>query len=227
MQGKPTQALEAFKRLSLRERVLVIVAFIAVVLASTEFLWVHPLDVKTRAQRERITRLEAEETALAAAAKASGGGTQKASPAQVQQRDRMRASVEEAEVLVRRATAEVKMGEVARMLAANSPGVKLVSLRTLPSERFLAPAETGAAPPPSAVPSTQQAAPAMPPLYRHGIEVVLGGSYAALVPYLRSFEQAAPGIYWGAAKLDVAQHPDCTLKLTLYSFSVRPEVTFE
>jgi MSHA biogenesis protein MshJ len=219
MQAKLTKIIDGFMALSLRERVLAILAVAGVLWAITEFAWVRPLEAQGRGLRETVARQNTEAAALEQSVKLLAGPVQaKANGPQLQERDRMRAAVAEAETFVRRASSDVKMGEVVRMLARSSAGVKLASLRTVPSEKLSAPA---------AISPASAAVSPVPPLYRHGVEVVVNGSYAALVSYLRAIEQAAPGMYWGNAKLDVNQPPDCTLKFILYSFSVRPEVSFE
>jgi len=124
--------------------------------------------------------------------------------------------------------------------------LKLVSLRTLPvagmSEAiaFDSKPETPAAPPAatasaaSMVATAVQAAqagvaapgavPAAPKprelLYRHGVEIVLQGSYLDMVNYMDALEALPAQLFWGKAELVAGQYPNARLKLTLYTLSL-------
>jgi MSHA biogenesis protein MshJ len=230
-----SRALKSFNALSLRERALLILAIGGAVLMLVEFAWVRPHETRTRALRERLAAQESETQALTKALQAiSGPGQPRATPVQKEERDRLRTLLVEADDLVRNASSDVKLGDVVRRLVVSSPGVALVSLRTLPSERFFSPgtaaasaqAASAAASAPASLSTLPGAAP-LPPLYRHGVELTLGGTYRTLIPYLRTLETAMPGVYWASAKLDVVEYPASTLRVVLYTVSVQPEVTFE
>ncbi|OBV38258.1 type II secretion system protein GspM [Janthinobacterium psychrotolerans] len=103
--------------------------------------------------------------------------------------------------------------------------LRVESLRTLPS----APAGTAAAAAPvaGAVPPAPGAAtPAAsliktsPLLYRHGVEVVLRGSYIDMVNYMEALEAMPTRVFWGDARLEVEQYPDASLRLTLFTLSL-------
>lgn len=95
-----------------------------------------------------------------------------------------------------------KMTEVLEELSRQQPGLKLVSLKTLDTEV-------------AGAPSTVQ----LGSLYRHGVELVLEGSYAAFAAYLERIERMPYRVYWGSLALDAMAYPKLTLKLTLYTLS--------
>lgn len=70
------------------------------------------------------------------------------------------------------------------------------------------------------------AAPAAPPprarslLYRHGVEMVLQGSYLDMVSYMDALERLPVQLFWGRAALDAAAYPEVKLSLTLYTLSL-------
>lgn len=104
--------------------------------------------------------------------------------------------------------------------------LKLISMKTLPVaglNEALQPAQpAGAAP----VAGTPAAAPAPKPrelLYRHGVEIVLQGSYLDMVSYMEALEQLPVQLFWGKAKLDAQQYPNSRLTLTLYTLSLDPK----
>jgi MSHA biogenesis protein MshJ len=218
------KVFKEFMGLSLRERLLAVLAVAGVLLAIAEFAWVRPQEAQARAMRDRLKTQDTEIEAMAKALAAlTAPAPAMASAAQLQERDRLRESLAAADQVVRAASNDVRVADVVRKLAVSGSGVKVVSLRTLPAERFFSPPPIQAT---AAKPAASSADP-LPILYKHGVEVTLSGSYRNLIPYLRSLEQVTSGMYWGTAKLDVQEHPEILLKLTLYNFSLRREVTFE
>ena len=102
----------------------------------------------------------------------------------------------------------------------------LVSLKTLPasgvSDAALLNAEHGAdAKAQALVPSTATA-PVKPPelLYRHGVEIVVQGSYPDMERYMAALETMPAQLFWGRAKLSVIEYPIAKLTLTLYTVSL-------
>jgi MSHA biogenesis protein MshJ len=57
-------------------------------------------------------------------------------------------------------------------------------------------------------------------LYRHGVEIVLQGSYLDMVSYMEALESLPVQLFWGKAKLDAQQYPNSRLTLTLYTLSL-------
>jgi MSHA biogenesis protein MshJ len=120
------------------------------------------------------------------------------------------------------------------VLQANGK-LRLVSLKTLPPRgmsdgRFSEPAEVSEVPPPAATlsplpPGAANAAPRGPVapdelLYRHGVQVVLQGSYLDMVNYMEALERLPVQLFWGKATLDAQEYPKARLTLTLYTLSL-------
>ena len=108
--------------------------------------------------------------------------------------------------------------------------LRLMALKTLPvtgMNEALAPAAQTA---PSAAPAAVAPAPATanqpaPPkprelLYRHGVEIVLQGSYLDMVTYMDALEALPVQLFWGKASLDAQEYPNSRLTLTLYTLSL-------
>jgi len=132
------------------------------------------------------------------------------------------------------------------MLKGNK--LKLVSLKTLPAQgmsdgRFSEPEpgdagegaaqqgaaafamQTAPAPAPAAGAATAPAPGQAPPrqeelLYRHGVQVVLQGSYLDMMAYMESLERMPSQLFWGKARLDAENYPAARLTLTLYTLSL-------
>lgn len=101
-------------------------------------------------------------------------------------------------------------------------GLRLKSLRTL-GER--APESAAAAPAALAGAATPTVAAAGDPaiaelLHRHGVELVVQGSYGDLVSYMAALENMQGRIFWGSAELKVDTWPDATLSLTVYTINL-------
>ena len=91
----------------------------------------------------------------------------------------------------------------------------LVSLTTLPGDTV------GAAPPaPAATTSAEKTVAAPAVLHRHGVEVVVQGSYGEMVNYMQALQTMPTQVFWGKAHLDASSYPAVTLSLTLYTLSM-------
>lgn len=230
------QLWKEFFALPVRERLLAIVALIGFLFLVVDFAWVRPRNVQVREVQVQLDTVQKESEDLTRQVT----DATKPLPADVTaakraERDRLRAMVERAESVLHEASGDVRMGEMIRTLASTAPGVTLVSLKTLPPQVFYTPAPPAPAPAPAAAakpaPAASTAAapavPPFPPVYRHGLEVTLKGSYASLVPYLHTLETGIPGVYWGGAQLSVATYPEASIRVTLYTLSTQQELSFE
>ena len=57
------------------------------------------------------------------------------------------------------------------------------------------------------------------PLFRHGVEIVLTGSYFGLLQYLSDLEKLPARLLWGSGELQAEQYPDVRLTLLVYTLS--------
>jgi len=57
-------------------------------------------------------------------------------------------------------------------------------------------------------------------LYRHGVELVLQGSYLDMVAYMEALEHLPVQLFWGKAVLEADSYPVAKLSLTLYTLSL-------
>lgn len=218
-----TPLLVQFKALNTRERLLTIAAFLGVLYFIFDFALLRPQAAQTRELRQKIERQETELASAAQALKAlSAASAVDPLAKQRAQRDEMRATFAEAEALMGRVSTDVRMGDVVRAMVAARPGLTLVSLRTLPTEQFF---QAPAAPAPAAGASAPvaTAASAIPPLYKHGIEVTVQGSYPALVAYMQQLERNGGAMFWGNVTVDVISYPEAKLKMSVFTLSPRSE----
>lgn len=230
--------------LSLHERALVAVAATVAAGYLVYAVLIDPALTRERAlqavidqQRAQISDIDAELAQRKAIAAVDPDVGAKSSLAQVlAENARMRSALR---TMQKGLVAPDKMAQLLEhMLQANGK-LRLVSLKTLPPRgmsdgRFSEPAEVTEVPPPAAslsqlppgaAPGAANGAPRVPAkqdeiLYRHGVQVVLQGSYLDMVNYMDSLERLPVQLFWGKATLDAQEYPKARLTLTLYTLSL-------
>jgi MSHA biogenesis protein MshJ len=116
-----------------------------------------------------------------------------------------------------------KIAPLLEHLLRGNGRLKLISLKTLPVTGLNEAAKPAAAQTPVPAPTPAgQPAPAKPRelLYRHGVEIVVQGSYLDMVNYMAALESLPVQLFWGKANLDAQQYPNSRLTLTLYTLSL-------
>jgi MSHA biogenesis protein MshJ len=216
--------------LALRERVLVFVAALAV-LAYALWLVLAPLLARQERLRAELAAQQAEALGMAAelAAKQRAFQADPNAAALTQlaalriERDRLRTDLQAMRTGL--VVAEQMVPMLQRLVAANR-NLKLVSLRSLPVSG-LSEAAGPAAVAPAAVSDGSANAPGTPAggrprevLYRHGVELVLQGSYLHMIDYMEALQALPTQLLWGRAELAAQAYPRAQLTLTLYTLSL-------
>jgi MSHA biogenesis protein MshJ len=57
-------------------------------------------------------------------------------------------------------------------------------------------------------------------VYKHGVEITVHGTYAALHGYLSRLERSPWAMYWWRAKLEADERSALTLTVTIYTLSL-------
>ncbi len=109
-----------------------------------------------------------------------------------------------------------RMGKVLEEMLARSRGLQVVSLRTLPAQRF----DTAA--PAKADDKGARRGPKDPErvVYQHSFEMTLRGSYADLHEYLAQLEKLPWRMFWGRLAVNTEQHPTLNVTLTVQTLSL-------
>lgn len=228
MQARLKQWALAYDALSLRERGMLLAAGSAVVMFIFYFLLLNPLLVKRTLLTGAIAQKNMEmvnidkEIALTRTA-------HETDPDQ-DARARLAALLKETDGLrgdLRRSqhglVAPERMVSLLENLLRQHARLRLVSLRTLPVEAVGAPAvaavpavpAAGAAPVATSLPAVAPA----PVLHRHGVEVVVQGSYADMLAYMQALQAMPTSVFWGQAQLDAQAYPAASLTLTVHTLS--------
>ena len=194
--------------MTLRERVFVFIAAVVVLVAIADTALLEPILRRQKAsaqdsqrQQEEIHAMQAQLQAYAQARLSDGANAKR------QRVEKLKAEVAELDRQLAGQGGElVSPDRMTRMLSEilkRNPDILLVSLRSLPATGLTQVPVAGAA---SAA------------VYRHGIEVVVSGSYFRMLGYLVDLERNPAKILWGGLDLQAA-YPNVTLKFTLFTLS--------
>jgi len=204
--------------LTLRERVMVFGAMLAVLLyiiynaaLAPVFARQQTLRLQLNQQHNQALANDAEVTAVVAAFTADPDA---AARQQLESLAAQRMTLRESLVSVKNGLVapEKMVGLLEQMLHANGK-LKLISLRTLPTEGLSEKSDKPATPADKNAPKRREL------LYRHGVEVTVQGSYLDMVDYMAALEKLQSQLFWGQARLDALAYPNVTLTLKLYTLS--------
>lgn len=217
--------------MSLRERVLIFVMAAAILVVLANALLLDPQFARQKQLSQRIT---AEQTQIAAIqadiqqkVRAQAVDPDAASRQQLnhlkQQSERLRGALE---VTQKALVTPEKMPSLLEAILKRNGRLQLVSLKTLPasnlSETAPASAKTGTDTPAGSAPAAAAGAPGggIGIIYRHGVEIIVAGSYPDMMNYMVELEAMPWQLYWGKAKLQAESWPQARLTLTLFTLSL-------
>jgi len=200
--------------MSLRERIAIFVASVAVLLFLIDSIVLEPMFKRNRQLADEIRqqnmRLETANNGVALQMAAFSGNPDAAAELQLAGLKRDAATMAGAlRAMQHGLVAPEKMGQLLQQLLRSNGRLKLISLRTLPVTGM-----GGAAADAKAAPAQREL------LYRHGVEVVLQGGYLDMLDYMEALEGSPQQVFWGRAQLDAHHYPASTLTLTLYTLGL-------
>ncbi len=222
-----------FDQRTQRERLLLVGAVTAAALMLGDALWLGPALAQYRTAQARLKTAQRDLASLQTASRTHQDvGSQQARQQQaelVMWRQRVREGETQLRSHEETLVGPDRMVALLEQLLARHGTVKVRTLRSLGRSDLLGgaaaaePSKTGAS---AAVASTaasnatpQTSQGANPTLYRHGVELVLEGSFADVLQYLRDVEALPQRVLWGSVSLKVEQHPRCVLTLRAYTIS--------
>jgi len=209
-------SLLRFQALTGRERLLAAAAAVVVLTALMDLTLLGPQRKSNSALEQQLVQ---QKSALNAMAKVLVNPMTSRLPDAVNaERDDLRLRVALAESARGPTLSDARLSEIVRTLVATRPDLALVSLKTLAPEELYKSQTVLASAPQNAL----LAAKAQPSaLYKHGVEVVVRGPYAALLAYMQTLQGNPNRLFWFKVKLDVQAYPQAVLMLTLYTVSDR------
>ena len=186
--------------MTLRQRGMMFVTLSLAVVALAHMLLIEPVLVKQKALIERSKRDQSQLSAVRAQLE-SVLRQQETDPEQNALRalEQQLAAAEKALATKKEGfAAATRLPGLLKDLLGSGRAVRLESLRVLPGTQL-----EGS------------------PLYRHGVEMTITGTYFDLLQYLSDLERLPARLLWGSAELHAENYPD--VRLTLQVFTLSPE----
>lgn len=245
------QLMKNFSELQFRDRAIAVVVGCVLLALGGNLLLLKPLQLE-------IDRLRASEqthkakiaVVLKDLANVDGKLAQGVDPFEKELaiRDELLRQVAEGNAFFAQHDATVRqVGSLVRSVLEETPGISMVSFKTLPGQVFYSP------PPPPAPPKASEkavegiakllpvelaakAAPAPPPprpvalqktIYKHGVEITVKGKYPQLVSYMEKLQKFPKRVFWAEAKVTVSPYPVSVLRIVIYTLSDQPLAPLE
>jgi MSHA biogenesis protein MshJ len=215
--------------LSLRERVMLCAAGIAIVLFLIYQLGMAPLLARQQVLRANLaqhqSRAAASNAEITSRMAAFSTNPDLAAIEQIAELKKQTAALQSSLQAVQRGLVPPqKMAALLEQLMHANSKLRTVSLRTLPVSGLSEMTASARAPSAQAQPSASATAANAPKprelLYRHGVELVVQGGYLDMLAYMESLQGLPSQLFWGRVQLDADNYPTATLTLTLYTLSL-------
>lgn len=224
--------IERLDQMSLRERGLIFAVGVVLIYCLWQVLLMDPLVARARAAEQRLNG--AREKILAVDQAGAAIVQDPAVGAAVRNKVLQRRLGELDQELERMAQGYVSPGKMTAMLRevlANQHGLRLISLKNLPTKSL---SDAAAATPATASnaaaagdTSAGAAALAMPAVdakdrgpFLHPVEIVVEGDYASIVAYLHSLEALPYEMHWDRVELDVHDYPNNRVRIVIGPLSL-------
>jgi MSHA biogenesis protein MshJ len=190
--------------MQLRERVFLFLTIIISALALADTLWLTPAQATQKQARQRF---EAQATELQRLRVELQSASQTVDPSKA-----VRDEIAATNLALDSINQDIR---AMAPLAQGGPAIEQTLVQFLRRQDGLTLLSTGtlqpAAPPPSGAPT---AATTQPTLQRRGLELRVAGSYADLVRYVQTLENALPTLRWGDLQIKTTQQaPEMTLQV--------------
>ena len=200
-----------------RERVLLISVAAGLVWMAADHLWLNPAFKDWSTARSRLVTANAAVQRLHEEVAVRGSESRAVEEQLRQQIAQVRERVGQGDAGLRAFGASLvgasDMVPMLERLLGQTGGLRMRSVQSLSRAEMGPPPATAAASAPA--PTTTASA----PLYRHGVEIVVEGSYADVVNYVRAIEAMPQHVLWGGLQLQVEHYPQVVVTLRLYTLS--------
>jgi MSHA biogenesis protein MshJ len=212
--------LDRYDQLSLRERVMVLLAVLGLLALLWDSILMQPLERQRKLRQQQVEILRAEVAGLEKSVDAIvAQGVTDPDAANRAALDKLKKDIGDLDSQLAGATAGLiapkEMARVLEQVLARTSRLTLLRLQTLPPESVIAPlaGDPGAAQAALKAGATQ--------IYRHGVELELSGEYLEVLRFLQSLEALPWRFFWDKADYTVEQFPKGKLKLTIYTLGLQ------
>jgi len=225
-----TRFVTRIDALSLRERVIVFVMVVLVVLMSANAILLDPLSAKYKLLSEQVkqdqTKTAGLQQEMQLKIRSQAADPDEADRRRLQQLTTQITQMQSALVDMQKGlVAPEKMAALLEDILKRNGQLRLLSLKTMPvtslndSDASL-PSSASAKTTPAVSVGEKGEGQAKGTVYRHGVELAVQGSYLDMMNYMAALEAMPWQVFWGKAKLNVDEYPKATLTLTLYTLSL-------
>jgi MSHA biogenesis protein MshJ len=204
-----------FNALSLRERGMVAVASLAVIV----LVWDQAMMNPVRARQEQVTReLASTQESLAMLTSTIEGRAQDNPIAlAMKQKQDLTISIEAVDEQLKSESAGLippeRMLDALKDVLERQSGLRLVSMRNLPVKSLI----------PEVQPTANQPASSMQGPYVHSLEFVIEGGYLDILRYLQRVEALPWRFYWQVLELKAGEYPANRVRIRLNTLSMDKE----
>lgn len=206
--------------LALRERVLIFAAAAFLLVALVNAFFLDPLLAQQKKlsaqvvqQQEKMKEIQAQIEAILQAKKGDAVSPERLRLSQLRQQ------IAEGDAYLQssreRLVQPEKMAGLLEQVLNRNGHLQLVNLQTLAVTPLIEKMEDD----PNAPHTSADMAPERQ-VFKHGVQITVRGNYLDLMQYLAALEKLPVQMFWGMAKMNVVQHPDAELTLTIYTLSL-------
>ena len=220
MLARTRPLIERLDALSLRERVIIFGAGVALVFIAWQTLLMDPLAVRAKSAQQHLTERpstsggdRSDRRGVLARSGGHRGAAQSCARA-----SGSTALDHEINSAAQGYVAPEQMNELLRALLAEQHGLKLVSLANLPVESLSRPDGAKADGKTDNPIAAEDRGP-----FLHPVEIVVEGDYASVVAYLRAVEGLPWRIHWRKLELVAGQYPVNRVTLVIGALSLSPD----
>lgn len=202
--------MDRYDQLSLRERVIVLIATLLLIALIWDSVFMGPLDKERKGREQQVDALRAEVSGLEQSIEALvEQGAANPAPDSKAVVAALEGEIAEIDRRLAGATSGLidpkQMAHVLEQVLARADRLTLQGLRTLPPQAVVAPKQTGN--------SAAQ-------IYKHGVELELTGTYLDTLYFLQQLEALPWRFFWDHIEYTVEQHPRGRVKLRLYTLGL-------
>jgi MSHA biogenesis protein MshJ len=215
--------VEKIDALTIRERAMVLLAIIAVLIFVWDRFLMMPLDAQRKSMNAQLEIKRAEVSTLGIQIRQAI--TAQAIDPNAANRDRLaQLRIELAEIESRVRETTVDMIEPTRMPDVLRSVINQINNLTLSSLKGLGASPLVAAP--AVKPATENAGKTdvdsqyRAAAFKHGMQIRLQGDYLTTLEYLRRMEKMEWRVFWDSIEFQVGEYPDAESVLTIYTLSL-------
>jgi MSHA biogenesis protein MshJ len=210
--GRVRPLIERLDALTLRERVIIFGAGVALVYIAWQTLFMDPLAARAKVAEQHLADARRQMAMIdAVGAAASQDPSVAAALRNRALSDRLAALDNELNSVAQGYVAPERMTELLREMLAEQHGLKLVSLANLPVQSLSQPS--------GSKPDAPIAADDLGP-YLHPVEMVVEGDYGSVVAYLRALEALPWRIHWQQLELTAGDYPVNRVRIVIGALSL-------